>query len=102
MGIYPLHAVVNAFIFLTIRPQLSKGVGPRDGVLACATEIRRSLEKLKDPKLIEDMAANVAKVQSRIAWDKGGYLSDPKEGCLVTNITRRWVSGTGYSGMDRD
>jgi len=92
MGIYPLNAVVNAFVLLPIRPQLSNGAGPRDGVLACATEIRKSLEKLKDPRLIEDMAASIAKVQSRIAWDRGGYLADPKEGCLVVNITRRWVS----------
>jgi len=98
MGIYPLNAVVNAFILLPIRPQLSNVVGPRDGVLVCATEIRKSLEKLKDPGLIEDMAADVAKLQSQIAWNKGGYLADPKEGCLVTNITRRLVSGC--SGMD--
>ena len=98
MGIYPLNAVVNAFIFLPIRQQLSEGVGHHDDVLACATEIRKSLQKLKDPRSVKEMAADVAKLQSRISWDKGGYLSDPKEGCLVTNITRRWVSGC--SGMD--
>ena len=96
MGVYPLNAVLNAFVFLSTGVQVSKGVDPHDDVLACATEIRKSLEKLKDPELIRDMAANVAKVQSRIAWDKGGYLSDPKAGCLVTNITRRWVSGCSY------
>ena len=104
MGVYPLNAVANAFIFLSAEVKLSKGVDPHDDVLVCATEIRKSLEKLKDPKLIKDMAAGVAKVQSRIAWDRGGYLSDPKKGCLVTNITRRWVSccsGTCKSQLRR-
>jgi len=104
MGIYPLNAVVNAFIFLPTGVQLSKGTDPHDDVLTCATNIRKSMEKLKDPKWVHEMAANVAKVQSRIAWDRGGYLSNPKEGCLVTNITRRfgWRSPHfGHPGKTR-
>jgi len=90
MGIYPLNAAVNAFIYLSTGLQLSNGVDLHDGVLTCATEIRKSLEKLKDPRLIEDMATNLAKTQSQAAWNKGSQ--DPsKDGCLFMNITRRWV-----------
>jgi len=92
MGIYPLNAAVNAFVYLTVPVglQLSNGVDPRDDVLTCATEIRKSLEKLKDPRLIEDMVTDLAQVQSQAAWNKGSQ--DPsKEGYLFMNITRRWV-----------
>ena len=99
MGIYPLNAAVNAFIYLSTGRKLSNGVDPLDDVLTCATGIRKSLEKLKDPRLIEDMAADLAKTQSQAAWNKGSQ--DPsKEGWLFMNITRRWVSGC--LGVNRD
>ena len=91
MGIYPPNAATNAFAWLPIGPlQLSNGADPRDDVLTCATEIRKSLEKLKDPRLIEDMARNFAKIRKQAAWNKE-IQSPSKEGCLVMNITRRWV-----------
>jgi len=62
MGIYPDNAVVNAIFWLSIKLQASKGVDLRDGVLACAVEIRKSLGMLKDPMFINDMAADVAKI----------------------------------------
>ena len=90
MGIYPVNAAVNAFVYLSAGPQLSNGVNPRDDVLTCAIEIRKSLEKLKDPQLIEDLAADLAKIQSQAAWNNGSQ--DPsKDGCLIMNITRRLV-----------
>jgi len=98
MGIYPLNAAVNAFIYLSVGLQLSNGGDPRDDVLSCATEIRKSLGKLKDPRLVEDMAADFARMQSRIAWNKSSQRP-PKEGRLVMNITRRW--DLGYLGTNR-
>jgi len=98
MGIYPLNAAVNAFVYLSTGIQFSNGVDPHDDVLTCATEIRKSLEKLKDARLIEDMAADLAKTQSLAAWNKGSQ--DPsKDGWLFMNITRRWVSG--FLGVNR-
>ena len=91
MGIYPLNAAANAIALLPIGPlQLSNGADPRNDVLTCATEIRKSLENLKDPRLIEDMAADFAKMRSQAAWNKD--TQDPsKEGCLIMNVTRRWA-----------
>jgi len=91
MGIYPDNAAVNGTVSFSIGLQRSKEADPRDDVLACATEIRQSLEKLKDPRLIKDIVADSAKIQSQAAWDKSGQ-SLVKEGHLITNITRRWVS----------
>ena len=86
MGIYPDNAAVNAIIWLPTRLQVPKGVGPRDSVLACTTEIRRSLGRLKDPIFIENMAADVAKIQSQVAWDKDCQdLVTGKEGSLIVN-----------------
>jgi len=99
MGIYPLNAVVNAVVVLPMGLQLPEGVDAHHDVLACATEIRKSLEKLKDPKLmIKDLVTDFAKIQSQAAWNKSG-LAPPEEGCLTVNITRRWVSGS-CSGMN--
>ena len=87
MGIYPVNAVLNAVIWLPARLQVSKGVDPRDSVLAHATEISKSREKLKDPKTVKDMAADVAKIQSQVAWDKSGQdMANVNEACLVANI----------------
>jgi len=98
MGIYPANAVVNATVFLRIGLQPSKGLGPHDEVLAHAVEIRKSIEKLKDPKFVKDMVADFGKLQTQIAWDKSGQ-GPPKEGYLAMDVTRRWVSGR--SGSDR-
>jgi len=98
MGIYPVNAVVNAIIWLPVRLQVSKVVDPRDSVLAHAAEIHKSREKLKDPKLVKYMAADVAKIQSQVAWDKNGQdMTNVNESSLVANIFRRWVSG--YSNI---
>ena len=68
--------------------QVSKGDDPREGVLACATEIRKSLRRLKNTGFIKDMAADVAKIQSQVAWDKNGQdLTTGKEGFLIVNNT---------------
>ncbi|KAF9647752.1 hypothetical protein BDM02DRAFT_2523331 [Thelephora ganbajun] len=86
MGIYPENAVVNAIIWLSAGFELPKDVDPRDGVLACATEIRKLLERLKNPEFVKDMAADVAKIQSQVAWDKKGQdLAAAREGSLMVN-----------------
>jgi len=90
MGIYPANAALNATVFLPIGLRPSKGFDAQDDVLAHAVEIRKSVEKLKDPKFVKDMAADFAKLQSQIAWDKSGQGS-PKEGHLAVNIGRRWA-----------
>ena len=88
MGIYPDNAVVNAIFWLPTRLQVSKGVSLHDGILVCAAEIRNSLGRLKNPAFIKGMAANVAKIQSQVAWDKTGQdLSTGKEGSLIVNNT---------------
>lgn len=90
MGICPDNAVLNAIVRLSTEPQVLKGVDPQDVALAYATAIRKSLEKVEDPKSIKDMTADLAKTQSQVAWDKNGQdLDNPKEGCLLANITRR-------------
>jgi len=88
MGIFPLNAAANAFGLLPIGLQLPRGVDPHDEVLTCATEIRKSLERLKDPRVIEDMAADSAGRRAQSAWNRTSQ-SPSKEGCLVMNITRR-------------
>ena len=89
MGIYPPNAVVNAVGLLSTGIlQLSRGVDPHGDVLTCATEIRKSLEKLEDPRLIEDMAADFARITSQSAWNKNSQ-DFSKEGCLIMNVTRR-------------
>ena len=86
MGIYPENAAVNAIVWLSTGLQASKGADIHDDVLACATEIRKSLGKLKDPMVIKDMAADVAKIQSQVAWDKAGQdMPTAKEGSLIVN-----------------
>ena len=86
MGIYPTNAVVNAIVWLFTGPHVSKGVDIRDDVLACATGIRKSFGKLKDPKFIEGLAADLGKVLSQVAWDKNGQdLATANEGCLMVN-----------------
>ena len=87
LGIYPVNAVVNAVIWLSTRLQVTKGADPRDTVVTHSAEIRRSMDKLKDSKLVRDMAADVAKIHSQVAWDKEGQdMSNANEGCLVANI----------------
>ena len=86
MGIYPDNAVVNAIFWLSIKLQDSKRVDLHYDVLACAVEIRKSLGALKEPKFIKDMAAYVAKIQSKVAWDKAGQdMPTAKEGSLIVN-----------------
>jgi len=89
MGIYPVNAVVNAILWLSAGLQVSKGTDPRDSILADAAEIRKSMDKLKDPKLVRNMAADVASIQSQVAWDKNGQgVASANEGCLIANILR--------------
>ena len=90
MGIYPVNAVVNAVIWLPVGLQAPKGADPYDSVAAHAAEICKSMDKLKDPKSIKDMAADLAKIQSQVAWDKNGQdMANVSEDCLVVNITWR-------------
>jgi len=62
--------------------------GPlRDAVVAHAAEIHKSRDKLKDPRLVRDMAADVAKILSQVAWDKNGQdMANANESCLVANV----------------
>ena len=102
MGIYPVNAVVNAIFWLPTGLQVSKGVGPHDDVLTNATEIRKSLGRLKEPMFIKDMAADVVKIQSQVAWDKAGQdLATAKEGFLIVNNVWRWASSS-CSDANRD
>ena len=84
MGVYPVNAAVNAVICVPV----SKGVHPHEDILTCATEIRASLGRLKDPRLIKEIVADVAKTQSQLAWDKSGQdLHSTGEGRLIVNNT---------------
>ena len=49
MGIYSDNAVVNTILWLATGIQVAKGIHARGSVLACATEIRKSPERLKTP-----------------------------------------------------
>ena len=84
MGIYPVNAAVNAVICVPV----SKGVGPHEDILTCATEIRESLRRLKDPRFIKDMVADMGKSQSQLAWEQSGWdCYNSEEGYLVVNGT---------------
>lgn len=86
MGIYPVNAAVNAIVWLSTVLQASKGSDLRDDTLACSIEIRKSLEKLKDPVFVKDTAADVAKIQSQVAWDRAGQdMPTAREGFLIVN-----------------
>ena len=87
MGINPDNAASNALILVPTGVQLSKGVDPREGVLACGTRMRNSLGRLKDPRFVEDMAVELAKTLSQDAWDKNGQnpLIATRPGCLLVN-----------------
>jgi len=92
MGIYPANAVVNAIVWLSARLQDLKGIEPREGILTHATEIRKAMEKLKDPRSIKDTVADVAKIQSQVAWDKNGQdMTHIDEGRFIVNATWRCV-----------
>ena len=87
MGIYPTNAVVNAVIWLRMVPRAPKGADPRNTAVAHAAEIRKSMDRLKDPRLVKDMAADVAKIQSQVAWDKNFQdMANVNESCLVVNV----------------
>jgi len=82
--------VVNAVIWFPVGLQASKGVDPRDTVVAHAAELRKGMGKLKDPRLVRDMVTDVAKIQSQVAWDKSGQdMALVNEGCLVVNVALR-------------
>ena len=82
--------MVNAVIWLLAELQAPKRANLRDTVVAHAAEIRKSMDKLKDPRSVRDMVADVAKIHSQVAWDKDGQdVSTVNEGCLVTNILWR-------------
>jgi len=90
MGIYPANAVVNAVIWLPVGLQAPKGADSCDSVVAHAAEIRKSMDKLEDPSSIKDLATDLAKIQSQVAWDKNGQdMANVNEGSLVVNITWR-------------
>ena len=76
--------------------QLSRRADPHNDILVCATEIRKSQEKLKDHRLIKDTAADWARILSWIAWDRS--RRNIIESSLIVNVSRRWVSA--YSGMN--
>ena len=90
MGIYPDNAVVNAILWFSMGIQ-SSDIDPCDSVLACVTEIRKSLGSLKNPEFVADMVGGVAKIQSQVSRDrKGQDIAAAKEGCLIINNT--WKS----------
>jgi len=90
MGIHPVNAVANAIVWLSAELQVPKDADLRDAVLACATEIRKPFEKLKNPRCVRDMATDLAKIQSQVTWDKNGQdFASAKEGCLIVNIFQK-------------
>jgi len=92
MGIYPANAMLNALVGLPIGLPPLEGAVSRDDVLACATEIRKSVGTLRDPGLIKAMAAEIGKIQSQATWDRTIGIMGWKESVLFVNNTRRWVS----------
>ena len=87
MGVYPVNAVVNAVIWFPVELRAPKGADPRDVIVAHAAEIRNGMGRLKDPKVVRDLAADVAKIQSQVAWDKSGQdMANVDEGSLVVNV----------------
>ena len=87
MGIHPVNAVLNAIIWLPVELRAPKGAHPCDTIAAHAVELRKGVGKLKDPRLVRDMAAGVAKIQSRVAWDKSGQdMANVNGSCLVANV----------------
>ena len=90
MGIHRVNTMTNAIVWLSAGIQVPKGVDLRAVVLAYATEIRKPLEKMRDPMFVRDVVMDLAKIQSQVAWDKSGQdLASAKEGCLVANISRK-------------
>ena len=82
--------MVNALLWLPVRVQAPKGANIHDTVLAYTAQISKEMEKLKHPGLVRDMVADLAKLQSQVAWDKNGQdMANVDEGCLVTNIAWR-------------
>ena len=63
---------LNAVFWLSTGLQVSKGVIPRKSCLAGVADVRKSLGRLKNPRFIENMAADMAKTQSEVVWDKSG------------------------------
>ena len=89
MGVCPINAV-NAVIWLSTRLQVQKGADPRDIVVAHAAEMRKSMDKLKDPRLVRDMVADVAQIHSQVAWDRNGQdMVTTDQGSLVANVLWR-------------
>jgi len=90
MGIHQVNAMANAVIWLSAGIHIPEGVDLRGAVLACAAEVRRPLEKLKDPMFVKEMAADLAKVQSQVAWDKTCQdIGSAQEGHLIANVSRK-------------
>lgn len=86
MGIYPVNAVANAIVWLSIGIQVSKGINPYDGVLACVAAIRESPERLKDPGFITAVAVDLAKIQSQVSWNnKSQDVATAEESFLIVN-----------------
>ena len=82
--------MVNALAWLPVELQVPKGTESRDIVVAHAAEIRKSMDRFKGPELIISMAADLAKIQSEVAWDKCGQdMANVNETCLVVNATTR-------------
>ena len=89
MGISPTNAL-NAVVWLSVGLHVPKGLDIRDSVVAHAAEIRKSMDRLGDPRSIKDMVAGLAKIQSQVAWDKNGQdMANVNESCLVVNILWR-------------
>ena len=90
MGIHRVNAMANAVIWLSAGIQIPEGADLRVAVLAYATEMRKPLEKLRDPMFVRDMAMDLAKIQSQVAWGKNGQdIGSAKEGCLIANVSRK-------------
>jgi len=82
--------VLNAVIWFSVGLQAPKGADSRDAIAAHAVDLRNSMYKLKDPKLVMDMVADVAKIQSQVAWDKSGQdMANVNESSLVANAAWR-------------
>ena len=79
--------MLNAVIWFSVGLPAPKGDDPRDTIAAHAVALRKSMGRLKDPRLVSDMVADVAKIQSQVAWDKDGQdMANVNESSLVVNV----------------
>ena len=86
MGIYPQNAGVNAIFWIPTRIEDPKDTNPQENVVKFATEVRKSVRRLKDSEFVKDMAAGLAKRLDEVSWQrKGQDLLTALEGDMMVN-----------------